>query len=110
VQDIGPQGPRGLAVGGLGRARAILELADRLGSLSSGRPQTVRAGVAAADDDYVSTFSRNERLDAIALAYTVGVFEILHGEVDSTEFPTRNIEIARMQCPEGEDHRVVLLP
>src|ERR687890_1103016 len=109
VQDEGPVGP-GEVVGALGRLRAVGEDFDRGAAFAVGVTETVRARVTAAEDHDVLAGGgdlhlrvRREAGDPPVLLH-----QVVHGEVDATEFAARHVEVASLQGADGEDDGVEL--
>ena len=73
------------------------------------RAQTVRAGVAAADDDHSLALGRDRLLgDNIASVALVLLDEVVHGRVDAFQVASRHRELARLLGAERQTHRVEL--
>src|ERR1019366_4338935 len=58
--------------------------------------QTIGAGIAAADDDDALAGGHNLLGHGIALAHTVLLWQVLHGEVDALQLASGEVEIARV--------------
>ena len=74
--------------------------------------EAIRAGVAAANDDDMLVFCRNrlrivEAGHIVAFAAAVRLGEIFHGEVDTVQLSSRDVEIARRGGAPGEHDGVV---
>ena len=88
-----------------------LELGDGARALAVDRAQAVGAGVAAADDDDVLAFGRDEVAirDAVALAAPVLEREVVHGEVDPPKLAPGDLEVPRPLRSSGQDDGVEVL-
>src|SRR5712692_5616800 len=93
----GPERPGG-GLGASGRRLGEqLELVDFEAALPVSRAQTVRAGVAAADDDHSRALGRDRLLgEDIAGVALVLLDEVVHGQVDALQLASRPWELARL--------------
>src|SRR5215213_1467926 len=109
VQDQGPVGP-GEVVGALGRLRAVGEDLNGGATFAVGVTEAVRARVAAAEDHDVLAGGGDLdlRVRREARHPPVLLHQVVHGEVDATEFAARHIEVAALQGADGEDDGVEL--
>src|SRR5436190_22133724 len=75
-------------------------------------PETVGAGIAAADDDDVLVPGRDEAavVNLVSLAPLILKREVIHREMDARQLPARNRKIARPRRAAGENNRVEALP
>src|SRR5258706_5089928 len=84
----------------------------RLWSLAMASPETIRASVAAADDDDALASSQNIRAfgQNIAFATPVLLRQEFHREVDSVELPSPHLQVARLFGSTSENDRVKVTP
>ena len=84
----------------------VVQLRDRRRPVPVCGAETVRAGVAAADDHHVLVPCRDRRR-SVAFAFPVGGDQVVHREVDPVEAASldRGV-VTRAQRPDREDHRV----
>ena len=109
-QDHGPLGP-GVVGGSLvGRLGQQFQLVHHLGALTVGRAQTVGAGVSSAQDDHPFALG----VDPFVIGYLfagqhpVLLGEVLHGQVDSLQVSSRNVQFPGLGTPAGQADRVEL--
>src|SRR5919112_2466240 len=109
VQDEGPVGP-GEIVGALGRLRTVGKDLHGGAAFAVRVTEAVRARVAAAKDHDVLAGGGDLHLRVRREAGhpPVLLHQVVHGEVDATEFAARHIEVASLQGADGEDDGVEL--
>src|SRR6266702_3080712 len=91
-----PHRPWRRSCAGVGWLGHDLELVDTLRALAQAGSQTIGAGVATTEDDDMFTLRQNfeRRIEHIAFAAAILLWQKLHGEVDAPQFATRNREVA----------------
>src|SRR5215208_1931863 len=109
VQDEGPVRP-GEVVGGVRRPGTVGQNLYRGAALAVGVAETVRARVAAAQDNDVLAGGgdRDLRIGREACHPPVLLHQVVHSEVDTAEFATRHVEVASLQGADGQDDGVEL--
>src|SRR5262249_8782790 len=112
AKDVGPFRPGIARAPGVGRTGEQLELVYRPRALAMDGAQAVRARVAAADDHHALARGADECLvgDSVALAATVLLSQVLHGEVDALELAAGHGQIAWVTRAAGEHDGVEVAP
>src|SRR6266852_1586996 len=106
AEDIRPERPRiAVDVALIRRPGQDLELGDRARLLAMHGAETVRAGIAAPDDDHVLALGGDELGVGygVSLAATVLEREVIHGEVDAPELAAGDLEVARPLGASSQD-------
>src|SRR6185503_20130397 len=87
-----------------------LDLQETLATVAHGRPNTVCAGVAAADDDYVLIPGVDEVSVAMIVEHRLGVgVQEFHREMNALQITAFDWQIARLGGARREDHRIKFL-
>ena len=97
-----PERPRGALGALVGRLFVDVELVHRCGALAMSRAEAVGAGVATADDDHRLARGVDRGPVEQPRLHPVRGDEVLHGQVDATQVPARDVELP---LPEGADRQ-----